>query len=167
MNPSDFQARFNQFISQYNPAQKDAIWAAQSGLVRDFLRGRVMANDTNVISDEECDKIIRILDRNGKGNTRDSLAVARAMIPQGAWRRMFNEFHTNKSLGQLILKTLEAKSPEDRASLIDELYRVNKGKKNYLTGQSGNAIGAFLGAFDPVANLSIIALNDRLVSAPK
>jgi len=40
--------------------------------------------------------IIRILDRNGKGNTKNSEAVAKAMIPQGAWRRMFNEFHSNR-----------------------------------------------------------------------
>ena len=42
--------------------------------------------------------IIRILDRNGKGNTKNSEAVAKAMIPQGAWRRMFNEFHSNREL---------------------------------------------------------------------
>jgi hypothetical protein len=39
----------------------------------------------------DCDRVIRILDRNGKGNTKDSHAVAKVMIPQGAWRRMLNQ----------------------------------------------------------------------------
>ena len=45
--------------------------------------------------------------------------------------------------------------------MIDELYTVNEGKKNNLTGPSGNMVSTYLAAYDPVKNLSIISLKDR------
>ena len=157
----DISALVNEFQNSYDAVTQDLVWAEQSQRFRKFWYERVMGNDPNVISDSECDEIIKILDRNGKGNTRDSQAVARAMIPQGAWRRMFNEFHTNKRLGTLVTQIMEEVDPTHKADLIDQLYRENEGQKNNLTGPSGNAIGAFLAAYDPFNNLSIISLNDR------
>ena len=43
-----------------------------------------MAPGISLLSDEQCDPIIRILDENAKGNTKQSDAVARAMVAQGA-----------------------------------------------------------------------------------
>ena len=149
------------FFSAYDPAGKDEIWQKQSKQVRDFFSNRLLSITEGVIPDEECDEIIRILDRNGKGNTKGSEAVARAMIPQGAWRRIFNEFHNNHELCRLVVSILEESNPKRKAALIDELYDANKGVKNNLTGPSGNMIGAYLAAFDPVRNLSMISLNDR------
>lgn len=151
----------NQFLTTYNPEEKDRIWGTQSQSLRDFFSSRVMSAKKDIISDDECDKFIRILDRNGKGNTRESEAVAKAMIPQGAWRRIFNEFHTDKKLGSLVIDILEESDSEKKASLIDELYQLNEGRRNNLTGPSGNMICAFLAAYDPVNNLSVISLNDR------
>ena len=39
--------------------------------------------------------------------------------------------------------------------------RKNQGQRNNLTGPSGNTVGAFLAAYDPIGNLSMISLNDR------
>lgn len=96
-----------------------------------------------------------------KGNTKDSEAVARAMVPQGAWRRMFNEFRRDKTLSDLLNRVLEETAPDKKADLIDKLYEKNKDRKNNLTGPSGNAIGAFLAGYDPFKNLSIISLKHR------
>jgi len=41
------------------------------------------------------------------------------------------------------------------------LSEKNEGQKNYLTGPSGNAINAFLAAYDPMNNVSVISLKDR------
>lgn len=38
---------------------------------------------------------------------------------------------------------------------------MNAGQRNNLTGPSGNTVGAFLAAYDPINNLSMISLNDR------
>jgi hypothetical protein len=162
MNTSqDIPALFREFISSYDARAKDKIWETLSHRFRTFWYQRVLANDALPISDAECDDVIRILDRNGKGNTKDSESVARAMVPQGAWRRMFNGFHTNRSLGVLVDQILTETDPARKARLIGELYEKNAGQRNNLTGPSGNTLGALLAAYDPVNNLSIISLNDR------
>lgn len=159
--PKDLSVLLSEFRSTYDADEKDQAWKMLSQRFRTFWSERVLSSNPEAISDADSDEIIRILDRNGKGNTKDSEAVARAMVPQGAWRRMFNEFHTNQELGSLVTKLLEEPSPEHKAGLIDELYKKNEGQGNNLTGPSGNTISAFLAAYDPASNLSIISLNDR------
>lgn len=149
------------FLSTYDAVAMDQAWKGLSQRFHTFWDDRVLSDDTETIPDSDCDEIIRILDRNGKGNTKDSESVARAMVPQGAWRRMLNEFHGNKALGALVTKVLSESDPDRKATLIDELYKKNAGQKNNLTGPSGNTVGAFLAAYDPINNLSIISLNDR------
>lgn len=157
----DITALIGKFYAEYDAEAMDQKWKELSQRFHTFLNERVLSNDANPIADVECDEVIKILDRNGKGNTKDSESVARAMVPQGAWRRMFNEFHTNKALAALVVKMLAESDPARKADLIDELYKKNAGQKNNLTGPSGNTVGAFLAAYDPVNNLSIISLNDR------
>lgn len=157
----DISALIRQFSAEYDAKAIDEIWQGLSQRFHRFWNERVLSNDTNPISDADCDEIIRILDRNGKGNTKDSEAVAKAMVPQGAWRRMMNEFHSNKVLGALVGKVLAENNSARKAALIDDLYKMNEGQRNNLTGPSGNTVGALLAAYDPQNNLSIISLNDR------
>jgi hypothetical protein len=132
------------FLSSYDAGAKDEVWRGLSERFRTFWRQRVLSDDAEPISDADCDVVIRILDRNGKGNTKDSEAVAKAMIAQGAYRRMFNEFHTtNRPLGALLDRVLTEADPIRKAALIDELYAKNMGQRNHLTGQSGNAVCDF------------------------
>ena len=163
MSAPQLAALIPDFLASYDAAAMDAIWRRQSETFRAFWNGRMLADDGADIPDAECDPVIAILDRNAKGNTKDSHAVARAMIPQGAWRRLFNEFHANKPLRSLFTQLLTETDSAKKAQLIDELYRVNKDQRNNLTGPSGNAVGAFLAAYDPINNLSIISLKDRQV----
>jgi hypothetical protein len=149
------------FLTDHDAAGKDQVWKRHSEHFRAFWSGRIMAPEAASIPEAECDEIIRILDRNGKGNTKGSEAVAKAMVPQGAWRRMFNELHANKALGRLLNLALAETEPAKKAEAIDQLYRLNAAQRNNLTGPSGNAVGAFLAAHDPEGNLSIISLKDR------
>ena len=149
------------FLAHYDAEAKDAIWQDHSAAFRNFWTTRVMAPGTDALSDDECDAVVQILDKNGKGNTNETEAVARAMVPQGVWRKMFNEFRTNKQLGELVYRILEEASPDKTADLIDQLYEENKLRKNNLTGPSGSVISCFLAAYDPVSNISVISLKDR------
>lgn len=158
---AEFSTLVNGFSDAYDAAAMDAIWRQQSEIFHAFWNDRVMSDDGADIPDADCDPVIAILDRNAKGNTKGSEAVARAMVPQGAWRRLFNEFHTNKPLRSLFTRLLTEIDPGRKAQLIDELYRVNKDQKNNLTGPSGNAVCAFLAAHDPFNNVSVISLKDR------
>jgi len=150
-----------EFSRSYDSDAKDRIWLVQSEQFRQFWSERILSKGTDEISESECDKIIRILDRNGKGNTKDSEAVAKAMIAQGAWRRMLNEFHRNRELGALITEIFNCDEPEQKARLIDKLYKVNEKQANSLTGPSGNAVNALLAAYDPTKNVSVISLKHR------
>jgi len=150
-----------QFQENYDAKSMDQRWLTLNQEVRQFWVEKILVPDGTSIPDTDCDDIIRILDRNGKGNSKGAEAVARAMIPQGAWQRLLNEFHSNHALGLLVHNLLLEKDIRRKAALIDELYQVNGNQKNYLTGRSGNAINAFLAAYDSSENLSIISLNDR------
>jgi hypothetical protein len=150
------------FFEKYDPALKDQIWRNQSDAFRSFWSTRILETSSPALRQEECDAMIRILDRNGKGNTRDSEAVAGGvMIPQGAWRRMFVEFRDNPKLAKLLNSILTADGTDSKSRLIDELYATNEGQKNRLTGKTGNMINIFLAAYDPFKNLSVVSLNDR------
>jgi hypothetical protein len=82
----NFSSFLPEFEGGYNSSETEKVWKAQSAEFRDFWITRVMGTDVNPISDEDCDKVIKILDRNVKGNNKDTEAVARAMVSQGAWR---------------------------------------------------------------------------------
>lgn len=161
MNKAEILHLFSQFVKQYNPIEKDRIWASHSDRFRRFWKERVLAGPSGDLPEAEIDEIVRILDRNAKGNTKDSEAVAKAMIAQGAWRRMFNELHSDKELSGIITSIFEENDEERKANYINQLYRMNQGRKNNLTGPSANAINTFLAAYDPVNTGSIISLGDR------
>jgi len=162
MEKQQVKQLFNQFLTQYDAEAKDAVWRAQSKQFLDFWNEKIVGGGRGELNDAETDQIIRILDRNGKGNTKDSEAVARAMIAQGAWRRMFNGIKARKEFSGLLNDIFLEKDLEKKTGLIDDLYKLNESRHiNNLTGQSGNAINSMLAAFDPFHNLSAISLKDR------
>lgn len=162
LSPAQISELAGQFLSGYDATAKDAIWRQQSDAFRQFWQSRILSEDTDPLSNEESDAMIRILDRNAKGNTRTSEAVAGGfMITQGAWRRMFNELRANKRIATLMRRIFEAEDEQQRITLVDELYDANQGQINRLTVKSGITINLFLAAYDPFNNLSIVSLNDR------
>jgi len=160
MNFTSFLPEFNEI---YDSDKKEKAWVELSAQFREFWANRVMGSDCDPISDEDCDKVIKILDRNGKGNNKDTEAIARAMVSQGAWRRLFNELHKNRKLGAVVNKILTEQDTKLKAQYIDELYGMEEAQKIYLTGKSGNTISVFLAGFDPFNNLSVISLKDRKI----
>jgi hypothetical protein len=162
MNKALMDGLVAKFLESYDAPAKDATWQQQSAKFRRFWSDQVLAKGTGTISDDECDKVIRILDRNGKGNTKESEAVAGGiMMPQGVWRKLFNSLHTDQKLASLLDSSLKETNLELKTALVDELYKYNEGKKNRLTGESANVINALLAAYDPVKNLSSVSLKHR------
>ncbi len=161
MTTETLKSLFDDFIKHHKEEEKNNIWHKQSTEFREFWTDKIMAADTKELYDQDIDDIVRILDRNGKGNTKESDAIARVMIPQGAWRRLFNQLKEENELSITIDSIFKAKSEEELAGKINELYTLNEGNKNNLTGKSGNAINCLMAAYDPFKNLSIVSLNDR------
>ena len=157
---NNLQNLFQDFLKSYDPESKDALWQEQSKIFHDFWNKSIMPDSPDDLNDQDTDTIIRILDKNGRGNTRESEAVAKAMIAQGAWRRMFNGIKNKPELKNQLDKIFKTNGDE-KAKLIDELYELNAGNRNNLTGPSGNAVCAMIFAYDPLNHISIISLNDR------
>jgi Endonuclease NucS C-terminal domain len=161
MQKQDIQSLFSSFLTNYDPEAKDATWEKQSKQFRDFWEIKIMPGGKEELNELETDQIIKILDRHGKGNTKESEAVARAMIAQGAWRRMFNDIKNNKDLSTLLNQVFLETDTSRKAAVIDKVYKLNEGRRNNLTGQSGNAVNAMLFAWNPQTNVSVISLKDR------
>ena len=152
---------FELFLKSYQEEEKNSIWTAQSSDFKKFWNERIMKSDDQGLSEQEIDDIIRILDSHGKGNTKNTEAIAGAMIPQNVWRKMFIQLRVEKQLSNCINAILTSSTSEERIKRIDELYILNRNNKNSLTGQSASAINCLLAAYDPFVNSSIISLNDR------
>jgi 5-methylcytosine-specific restriction endonuclease McrA len=161
MNKTIIDSLVARFLGSYDAPAMDAIWQRHSDTFRGFWSDQVLGKGTGIISDAVCDVVIRILDRTGKGNTRKSEVVAKTMVPQGVWRKLFNSLHTDEKLASLVDSSLKEINLERKAALLDELYLANKGRKNRLTGGSASTINALLAAYDPVNNLSAVSLNHR------
>lgn len=64
MESPDFKSLAQDFIKGYKAEEKDKVWNAQSKSFRDFWNNKVLSKSDELISDDECDEIIKILDRN-------------------------------------------------------------------------------------------------------
>jgi len=152
---------FAQFLGGYDAEQKDEIWESHSLKFQDFWNNKIMPSKKEDLIDAEVDEIIRILDRNGKGNRKGCEAVAKVMIPQGAWRRMFNEIKNSPLMSKALNNAFIESDLLRKAASIDKVYKLNANNKNNLTGKSGTAISAMLVAWNPMSNLSAVSLNDK------
>lgn len=162
MNHEMINKLFSSFISTYNIKEKDHVWTNLSNKFSSFWFDKIVNGNSEELTESDIDEIVRILDSNGKGNKKGDEAVARAMVAQGTWRKLFYELCTNKKLSAVITNILAETDINKKSLFIDELYTVNSGRKNSLTGPSGNVINSMLAAFDPSNNLSMISLQDRL-----
>jgi 5-methylcytosine-specific restriction protein A len=146
----------------YDGEGQESAWRENSERFRKFWTNTILDDSVDEINDAEIDEVVRILDMSGKGNTKDTQSVARVMIPQGVWRRMFNEIHAIPSLRDILTAVLTSEVPDDRAVAIDRLYKENEKRKNSLTGPSASAVNAMLAAYAPFDNLSIVSINHRV-----
>ena len=84
------------------------------------------------------------------------------MVPQGVWRKLFNDLHRDQKLALLIDASFKETELDRKIALIDKVCAANEGKKKIgLTGENGNVINALLAGYDPVNDLTIISLNTR------
>jgi hypothetical protein len=116
---------FNDFVSNYDQETRDLIWEKQSQIFKNFWKNRILNKKVKELSDIEIDEIIRILDRQGRGNTAEDEAVARVMIAQGAWRRMFNGFKEDSRLAGHLSLILIEKDDSEKINEINRLYKYN------------------------------------------
>jgi hypothetical protein len=161
MEKNQILQQFQDFLTGYNAIEKDEIWEQQTHTFKEFWNQKILNDSVTELDDAEVDRIIRLIDRHARGNTARDEAIARVMIPQGVWRKMFNQFKTDKKLAQLLDHIMGTFDVEERIKLINQLYTYNEPHRNSLTGQSGNAINGFMFLWAPLKHVSIVSLKDR------
>jgi len=159
MNKPLIQDLISRFLQSYDSVATDMIWQRQSAAFRKFWSEQVLAPGHGEISDDTCDAIIRILDYGAKGKLKGSEVVAKTMVRQKVWRKLFNILHSEQKLARLVDAIFKENKVDCKITLIDELYAVNA--KNSLTGESGNVLNTLLAAYDHVENLSAVSLKHR------
>jgi len=161
MDKSEILAQFQDFLTGYNAVEKDELWQQQSHAFKTFWNQAVLNDGIKELGDSEIDNVIKFIDKHARGNTAQDEAIAKVMIPQGVWRKMFNQFKTDKKLAQLVDRIMGTIDSKQRIKLINDLYKYNEQYKNSLTGRSGNAINSFLFLWNPNKHVSLVSLNDR------
>ena len=162
MEQIDILKLWNTFSEEYDFELKEKIWQEKSKQFQKFWDERIMPENSKELTEEELGEIIRILDRNARGNTKEQEAVAKAMIAQGAWERMFKEIKENLQLKTIIYSLLREEDNNKIEDTIDELYLINEGRKNFLTGPNANAINDMMFAYNPKKYIAIVSLNHRM-----
>lgn len=118
------------FLQSYDSVAKDMIWQRQSAAFRQFWSEQVLAQGHDEIPDGTCDEIVRILDYCAKGKPKGSEVVAKVMVPQNVWRKLFNILHSDQKLARLVDAIFKESKADRKATLIDTLYVENAdGKK--------------------------------------
>jgi len=124
MNP--ISLNYSRLLANYDVEKKDPSGGAHQPENPHFLE--TMDHDRGRRGlDTEIDDNVRILDRSGKGNTKDSEAVARAMIGRGAWRRMFNEIKATKPWPMRSTMSSRKRRPVKKRRRSTTSTRINQG----------------------------------------
>jgi len=161
MERSEILKLYDDFSSEFDIDGEDKIWEDKSKKFRDFWKDKILNNNVKELNPSEVDEIIRILDKNGKGNKPGDHAVAKCMIRQDIWRKMFNDIKKDPKIKDLLNKIFNTIDDEALVKWLNDLNNANGGKRNGLTGNKGNAINAMLFAYTPTEYISAISLDDR------
>ena len=125
MNKPLIQDLVSRFLQSYDSVGKDLIWQRQSAKFRKFWSEQVLVQEHGVIPDETCDEIICILDYTAKGKPKGSEVVAKTMVNQKRWRKLFNILHSDQTLARLVDAIFKESKVDRKVTLIDKLYVEN------------------------------------------
>lgn len=152
----------NDFPNIYDMDRSKRIWKEQSRRFREFWAERLM-NDEDGLSEDEMIPVIQILDVVGKRRSdqeRKVEGVAFTNIYQGRWYRTFRGLKSDKKIKTLVDRLLKSTSDQEQIELLNQIDDLNEDIVA-LTGENGTILNAFLFAFSPDKNISVVSLSDR------
>lgn len=137
------------------------VWPEYQNIFQDFWNNKIMNENTSSLDDADIDPIIRMLDQNGKGNTKGSIVVAKAFIRMGMWYRAFRSLKENENLRNKFNQILSSINDTELISLLNEFENINKENSNGLTGKNAVIINAILCLNNPSFYISAVSLEHR------
>lgn len=158
-NINNIKKLHDQFLSEFDQDAVGETWSEQSKEFKEFWDEILPSKEK--LDPEDIDHNICFLDSNAKGiRDTDIEPAGRVLIPQGSWRRIFEEFKANKKLYQLVTSILRCESDDERIELLNKLYSINT-ERNRLTGSNANMISDLMFVYNPMKNISIFSLSHR------
>jgi hypothetical protein len=159
MNNTNLRDMHDQFLRDFDEDTAAETWSMQSKDFRKFW-DELPSNGIE-LSQENIDYYICYLDSNAKGIANSDIQPAgKSLIPQGAWRKIFEEFINNKNLYKLVTSILRCESDDEKIELLNRLYSVNT-ERNRLTGTNANMINDLMFVYNSSQNISVLSLSHR------
>ena len=150
---------FNDFVNNFK--NQDEVFSDYSLRFKDFWINLIINDNVSSLDDSYMDPIIRMMDLNGKGNTKDSIVVAKALIRQGQWYRAFRSIKENKKISKILDEIFALKDYDELIKKINELEKLNKELKNGITGKNAIILNAMLCLNNPNIFISALSLEHR------
>lgn len=147
--------QFNETCTERN------VWIEYQDRFHDFWNSKIMNDNITSLDDADIDPIIRMLDQNGKGNTRGSIVVAKAFIRMGMWYRAFRSLKDKVDLRNKFNQILTNNDDDQLINLLNEFEMINKDNSNGLTGKNAVIINAILCLNNPTYFISAVSLEHR------
>ena len=148
-----------QYLAEVDEKEVGETWVRQSEVFRDFWDNKLAPGQK--ISAEDIDYYIRFLDSHAKGIADSDIEpVGRSLIPQGSWRKIFEEFNTNEPLYKLVTSIFHCKKDDEKIELLNKLFSINV-DRNRLTGKQANMINDLMFVYDSEHNTSILSIEHR------
>jgi len=151
---------FNYFKENFH--NQDDIFRDYSHIFRKFWDNFILNNEVDIIDDSDIDPIIRLIDINGKGNTKNSIAIAKALIRMGQWYRAFRSIKGNKEIKESINRIFNTNNDIELIEYINDFEKLNKEHKNGLTGKNAIILNGILCLYNPSYYLSALSLDHRI-----
>lgn len=160
------QARFKEFHEKYKTSEQKMsdIWKAQSERFRQFWQTKMMNDQLETIPQSDLIPIAQILNESVQRKTpeeKDVTPIARTGMTSDNILSALKNIHADKAIRSKIDDLLKSEDPKRQAELITQIYDMNKGKRNYITGDNAVFLNDLLFAFSPEKNLRVLSMEHR------
>jgi transcription antitermination factor NusG len=145
-----------------NFENQDEIFKGFSQNFRKFWDTFILNDEICILDDSDIDPIIRYIDANGKGNTKNDYALAKAGIRQGLWYRAFRSIKENNKVKDIICKLFNSNDDNELIKCLNEFEIANKEFKNGLTSKKAIILNGLMCLYNPNCYVSGLSLDHRI-----
>lgn len=168
--PSADLPKIQGYFRAFHEANQEAMqeqaerWVMQSRQFREFWQTRIMNEQVATLPEDDLIPAAQILETSVKRRSEEEkmvISVARTGLAGNILPRILQTIHSEKGLRTLIDKLLRSTGDGEQAQLIDEIYRLNKGKGNSITGKHVVVLNDLLYAYAPEGNFAVLSMEER------
>jgi MoxR-like ATPase len=158
------KAVFEQFHDQFSAREQRTInlLMDQSVYFKKFWQSKMMNEQLQTIPQSEMAPILRLLESSAeKVPGMEIIPVARTGMVKDNILKALESIHANVEIRSKIDELFRAQDKAKQVELINQIYNLNKGKRNYITGNRAVILNGLLYLYAPDKNLAVLSLRDR------